>query len=798
MNYGYFDDEHREYVITRPDTPAPWANYLGSPAYGAIISNNAGGYSFVGSGANGRILRYRFNADDRPGRYVYIKDNESGDYWSASWQPVGKDLESYKSVCRHGTAYTAMESEYFGIKTETLYYVPLEKAYEVWRFRVKNASGKKRSLSVTGFAEFTSDSNYEQDGVNLQYSEFITRTEFFDKGFILERINEFEKRRSDGTNGRERFFGLAGAKVDSYDGDLAAFLGPYRGYGNPSGVENRCSCSLNYSRNACGALQTAVELGPGEERTFSFILGAGDEFSAADIISGYADPSRPDAELSQLKEYWHGRLSKLRVKTPDPAFDVMVNTWNAYQCFITFIWSRAASFLYCGLRNGYGYRDTVQDIQGITHLDTELALEKLRFMLSAQVTNGGGLPLVKYDHNAGHEDTPDDESYVKATGHPAYRSDDALWLFPTVEKYIAESGDLGFLNEVIPFANGSSATVYNHLKRAIQFNMERLGDHGLPLGLYSDWNDSLRWGKKGESAFVGFQLYEAMGILGGYASARGDDAYVGYLEGSRRALGRTLSTECWQGDRFIRGFLSDGKAVGAKGDPEASLWLNPQSFAVISGAADPEKAKAAMNSVEKTLNTKYGAMIMYPAFREHVFEGALMAVFNPGCKENAGVFSQTQGWLVLAECLLGEGDRAYRYYRECNPANMNDRAEIRVLEPYIHGQFTEGKDSPFAGRASVHWLTGTASTVMVAAVDGILGLKPSVEGLVVDPCIPSDWDGLSIEKVFRGKKLSITVRNPRKSQKGVRSVTLNGKKLDGMLIPAEALKAENEVLVEMV
>lgn len=798
MNYGYFDEQNREYIITKPDTPAPWANYLGSPAYGAIISNNAGGYSFVESGANGRIIRYRFNADDKPGRYVYIRDNDKKDYWSASWQPVGKDLSVYKSECRHGTAYTIIKSKYDDICTETLYFVPLGADYEIWRVKVTNSGSDTKNLSAFGFVEFTSDSNYEQDGVNLQYTEFITKTEFMGN-MILQRINQNESKRSDGTNGRERFFGLVGAKVNAYDGDLTSFIGRYRSYKDPIAVENgRCGNSLNYNLNSCGALQTDFTLKPGKSKEFAFILGAKDEFKATELLKMYNDTAKIDEELSQLKAYWHSKLDNLQVKTPDKNFDAMVNTWNAYQCFITFTWSRAASFYYCGQRNGYGYRDTVQDIQGIIHLAPELAVKMIRFMLSAQALNGGGLPLVKYTHNAGHEDTPDDDSYAKETGSPYYRADDALWLFPTVNKYICESGNAAFLDEIIPYANGGEGSVYGHLKRAIRFSLDRMGAHGIPAGLSADWNDCLRLGEKGESTFVAFQLYYAMKIMRGYAANRADNSYIEYLDECMKLLRNAVDTNCWEGDRFIRGIREDGAAVGSKNDPEASMWLNPQSWSVISGLADAWQAKAAMDKVDSILNTKYGAMLMYPAYSNHAFDGARMLLFNPGTKENAGIFSQSQGWLILAQAILGEGNRAFKYFKECNPADMNDKAEIRVMEPYIHCQFTEGIESPFFGRSHVHWLTGTASTMMVASVEGILGIKPEIGGLVVEPCIPSEWGSLEIKKVFRGKKLNIKVNNPNHSQKGIKQVVVNGVKLDDILIPVDIMKDQNDVVIDMI
>ena len=448
MKYGYFDDEKREYVIERPDTPAPWVNYLGSPKYGAIISNSAGGYSFEKSGANGRILRYVFNGFDQPGRYIYIRDNDSKDYWSASWQPVGKDLEAYKSECRHGTAYTKMLADYSGIHSEALYYVPLDKEYEVWSLQLTNQSESKRSLTVTGYAEFTNNSNYEQDQVNLQYSLFITKT-VFRGNRICQMVHgnldtQKEEEAVDGKKVVERFFGLAGAEVSSYCGDKENFIGRYHGYGNPEGVAcGKLDGTLNYNENGCGALSSVLTLAPGETKNIVFILGMKADTEADNILKQYENTEETcKKELEELISYWHGKLSHFRVKTPSREFNTMINTWNAYNCFMTFIWSRAASFIYCGLRNGYGYRDTVQDIQGIIHLAPEMAVEKIRFMLSAQVDNGGGLPLVKFTHNPGHEDTPDEPSYVKETGHPAYRADDALWLFPTIYKYISESGDL--------------------------------------------------------------------------------------------------------------------------------------------------------------------------------------------------------------------------------------------------------------------------------------------------------------------------------------------------------------------
>lgn len=797
MNYGYFDEERREYVITRPDTPAPWANYLGSPEYGAIISNNAGGYSFVKSGANGRILRYHFNSDDTPGRYLYLRDDVSGDYWSASWQPVGKELTVYKNECRHGTAYTKITAEYTGITSEALYYVPLNKTHEVWRLKVKNDSQTERKLSVFGYAEFTNDSNYEQDQINLQYTLFITRT-YFKNNKILQTINQNEQKNAEGTNGKERFFGCRGAAVTSYNGDKAAFLGSYRTYGNPIAVERgHCDNVLNYNSNSCAALHSALTLKPGETREIVYILGRHNDKASEEILKTYEDTGTTEKELQELKDYWHKKLDNFQVNTPSKEFNSMINTWNAYQCFITFIWSRAASFLYCGQRNGYGYRDTVQDIQGIIHLDPAMAKERIRFMLSAQVDNGGGLPLVKYDHNAGHEDTPDDYSYAQATGHPAYRADDALWLFPTILKYIGETGDAGFLQEVIPYANKDEDTVYGHLKRAIRFSMERQGDHKMPAGLHADWNDCLRLGKKGESTFVALQLYYAMSIIRDLAENQKDGEYIDYISKVQAELFETIQNHCWEDDRYIRGIKEDGQVIGSKKNEEASMWLNPQSWAVISGLAGKEQAEAALESVYRELNTPYGVRLMAPSFIDHAFPGALAILFNPSTKENGGIFSQPQGWIILAESLMGHGNRAFQYFKESSPAMQNDHGEVRVLEPYVHGQFTESTESPFEGRSHVHWLTGTASTVMVGCVEGILGMRPDLGGLRIAPSIPSEWKGFTIKKVFRGRYLNIRVENKDGREGGYREMYLNGVRLMENYIPEEQMKKENEVLLVM-
>ena len=693
-----------------------------------------------------------------------------------------------------------MFAEYAGIKSEAMYYVPLNKVYEVWCCKVTNTSDKPRKISVFGYAELSNDDNYNQDQVNLQYSLCTTNTSFR-KNKIYQQINLNWYKGPDGSNGKERFFGLAGQPVTSYNGDKEAFIGLYHDYGNPVAVERgKCDGVCNYNENSCGALHTALELAPGETKTMAFLLGKYKESDADKIIAAYEDVSVCDKEIEELKKYWHAKLENFKINTPSPAFNSMVNTWNAYQCFLTFTWSRAASFIYCGERNGYGYRDTVQDIQGVIHTDPEAALDKIRFMLSAQVDNGGGLPLVRFDHEerAGHEGTPDDPDYVRETGHPAYRADDALWLFPTVYKYISETGNLDFMDEEITWSNiEKKATVYEHLQKAIDFSMNHLGPHGLPAGLHADWNDCLRLGAQGESSFVALQLYYAFTIMRYFAEKKNDTEYIAYLDKTQKEIGDKINDLWWEDDRYNRGFKDTGELIGSKNDPEASMWLNPQTWAVISGHASKEQAEIAMESVERELNTAYGAKVMAPSYVDHYFDGALAGLFPPSTKENGGIFSQTQGWLILAEALMGHGDKAFQYFEESSPSSQNDKAEIRKLEPYVHGQYTEGDESPFHGRSHVHWLTGTASTCMVGCVEGICGIRPDLDGLRVAPTIPSDWKEMTMEKNFRGKKIVIKVENPNGAQAGFKEFYINGEKQDDNYIPADKLTDVTEVRMVM-
>ncbi len=796
MKFGYFDDQAKEYVIIRPDTPQSWSNYLGSTEYGAIITNNAGGYGFYQSGARGRFLRLNFNSVpmDQPGRYFYLRDGDSGDYWSASWQPVGKPLDEYQSTCRHGTAYSIIESRYSEIATETTYFVPLGQTFEYWRLKVTNESDRLRQISIFSFCEFTNQWDTFQDRVNLQYSLFIVRGSLNEDGLLRIAIQDNLTPDDEGffihDIARHSWVALVNAPLDGYDTSREAFIGPYRSYHNPLVVEQgQCTNSNSYGDNACGSLQSDLILQPGESHELLVMLGIGDPRThLKETIAMFSSLERAEIELQKLKETWHARLGSLMVNTPDEELNHTINVWGLYNCLITFAWSRAASLVYNGERDGLGFRDSVQDILGVTAAIPEEALSRLELMLTGQLSNGGAIPVIKpYDHHPGHEQPP----------HPdEYRSDDCLWFFNAVPAVVNEIGDFNFYNKVLPYADQGEDTVFGHLRRALEFNLERTGRNKLPCGLSADWNDCLRLGYYGESLFVAFQLRLGLTIYADIADRLGRSEEVTWALDHREKLDETIQAHTWDGNWFIWAITEDGTVYGTKDYEEGQVYLNTQIWSVISGAATAEQAKRCMQTVNEKLATPYGLMLSAPPFVKTSIDVMRAVVFNPGIKENAGIFNHTQGWGVMAECMLGNGDRAYEYFRAAMPAAYNDRAEIRQSEPYVQGQTTYSTFSPRAGNTRTAWLTGAAAWAYHSATQYILGIRPEVDGLRIDPCIPSHWEGFSATRRFRGKLIDIRVNNPNKVCRGVQSLRFNGEELSGNLIPVTMLGDNN--LVEVV
>lgn len=796
MKYGYFDDEAREYVITRPDTPRSWTNYLGSTEYGAIITNNAGGYSFYRSAADGRFTRVRFNniPMDQPGRYFYLRDEESGEHWSSSWQPCGKPLSEYESTCRHGTAYTIIDSKFNGIRTESTYFVPLGQAFEYWRLKISNTSDQPRELSVFTYCEFTNNWNIDQDQFNLQYTQYIGRCTMED-GVIRMAINDNLPSKpddpQDNHQGQRSWMGIVGAEMVGYDLRREVFVGPYGSYACPDVVvAGQCTNSESYGDNSCGAMQVKVSLAPGESKELLVLIGVGEARTEGKaMIAEWGDFARADEELVKLKAAWHAKLGSIVVKTPDAEFDSMMNVWNAYNCLISYAWSRSASLVYNGHRNGLGFRDTVQDIIAVLPSITEEARKRLELMLTGQFANGGALPVVKtFGHKPGKTPMIPKEEF---------RSDDCLWFFNTVPAYVAETGDWAFFDKVLPYADEGEATVFGHLRRALEFNLERVGQHGLPCGLKADWNDCLRLGYYGESLFVAFQLRLGLKVYADIAARLDRPEEKAWALAGLKDIDERIQKYCWSQDRFIWAIGQDGTFYGTHDAKEGAVYLNTQVWSVLSGAATPEQGKTCMETLNQMLATDYGVMLCAPPVTTMSPEIMLAILFNSGTKENAGIFNHPQGWCVMAECMLGNGDRAYQYHRAYMPSAFNDKAEIRGSEPYVHCQSTHAVYSPMHGAARIPWLSGTATWSYYSSSQYMLGFRPELDGVHIDPCIPKDWPGFTMERTFRGKRLNVAVKNPSGVMKGVQSLTVDGTPIEGNVIDPDLLKDGSQIVATM-
>ena len=794
MKYGYFDDKNKEYVITRPDTPKSWTNYLGDTEFCSVITNNAGGYSFYKSAAQGRFMRARLNGIpmDQPGRYLYLRDQENGDYWSGSWQPVGKPLDKYKTTTRFGTAYTVINSVYDKIETETTYFVPLGKLFEVWKVKVTNNDSKSRNLSLFSFVEYAGNWNGIDDLVNLQYTQYTLKMDVVDgiidhgtNVFMPEDLENFQNK----DQGRHTFMAVAGAKPSGFDTDRDTFIGNYRTYANPVVVENgKCTNSLASGDNGCGTQQIDLELKPGETRTFVILVGigkAGKEGKAAQ--NKYSDMSFVDAELKKLKKYWVNKIDGMTVDTPDPAFNSMMNMWNPYNNLITFSLSRIASLVYNGERDGLGYRDTVQDFMGIMHNIPNDVEKRLELMISGQCSTGGALPVVRpFAHTPGKEKLPKEEEY---------RSDDCLWLFPAIQLFVKETGKTDFYSRIIPYADSGKDTVIAHLRKAIEFSLDRSGNNGFSCGLSADWNDCLQLGHDGESMFVAFQLRLSFDIYIEVCKINNLPNEVAWAEKLLKELDQKLEKIAWDGEWYLRAIRADGFKFGSSENEEGKIFLNSQSWSIISGHASKERAEKAMESVNKYLATDYGLQVCDPAFEKTDFKIVKAILMNKGMKENGGIFNHTQGWGVMAETMLGNGDRAFDYYQKFMPSSYNNRAEIREVEPYVHCQSTHSKYSSRYGSGRVPWLSGTATWAYYSAGHYILGIRPDYDGLIIDPCIPSDWKSFSVTRRFRGKNLNIQFNNPLGLEKGEVSIILNDKAIEGNTIPVDMLKNTNNVEV---
>ncbi len=766
MKYGYFDEKNREYVITRPDTPTPWINYLGLEEYCAMISNTAGGYSFHKDPRDKRILRYRYNnvPIDRPGRYLYIRDSETGDFWSCSWQPVMKPIGKFKYECRHGLGYTKIGAEYSNIKSESTYFVPEKGSKEIWILRLKNSGKKVKNITLFSYVEFCLWQAVA-DSTDFQYTLNIANCSD-EKGIIYHLTNYYPKAGFSSL----AYFG-ASRKPDGFDCDREKFIGPYRSESNPQVVEKgRSSGSRAVGGNPIGSHSFNLKLEPGKESTIVFVLGVGEtKAEGKENISKFADLKVALKELDKIKANWKSYLDYLCVKSPDSELDDLVNTWNAYQCRITFNWSRSASYYEAGIGRGMGFRDSNQDCLGALHCVSDRVKQRIKDLASNQFKNGSShhqyFPLTKKGDGSGY-------------------SDDHLWLIISTSSYIKETGDLGFLDEKIPFADGGSDTLYNHLRKAIDYSFEHVGRHKLPLMGYADWNDCLNnMGPGAESVWVGQLLClvcKEMVRLSELINKKSDSLRFKDLAAK---IQDTINEVAWDGNWYIRAFDTKGRPVGSSKCPEGKIYLNPQSWAVLADIAPRERLIKCMDMVAKYLDTKYGIILLSPPYTTFQPEIGAIGTFAPGLKENSGIFCHANPWAVIAETKLGRSENAFNYYKKIAPTTHNKIADIHMTEVYVYSQFIAGKDSPDFGKAKNSWLTGSATWNFIAATWHILGIRPDYEGLQVSPCIPKKWKKVNVKRQFRGAIYDIEIMNPKGVSGGVKSVTVDGKRAKGNILP---------------
>ncbi len=783
MKYGYFDEGAKEYVVTRPDTPTPWINYIGGGNYGGIVSNTGGGYSFHKDPQNRRITRYRYNSIpmDRPGRYIYIRDAATGEYWNPGFQPSGKKLDSYS--CRHGMGYTVLEGEYNGVAAGVTYFVPDDRDFEIWLLKIHNRTSVSKKLQIFSYAEFCFwDAIMDQQ--NVDWVQQINQCRY-DNGIITWYPHYISNNAS---------FFATGAEVNSYDTNLETFIGKYRSEANPMAVEQgACSNSISRRTNGVGAFCNEVELAGGETREIVFILGYTENRS--DIrkeIEAYLDPCEAGQALERLNKYWEGYTGKLHVDTPDRDMNLFVNMWNQYQCKTTFNWSRFVSLYQLGLGRGMGIRDSAQDTLGVMHTIPGQARELIVKLLQCQYTDGRAYHLFfPLTGEGGVGDAP-----VKKFD---WYSDDHLWLILAVNAYVKETGDFAFLDqEVLYNDKKTSATVWEHLAKALEFTDCWKGPHNIALAGRADWNDTLNLDTgKGiaESVFTSMLFCRAaveMMELSEYLGRKDDEVR---FDGMYVQMKNAINETCWDGEWYKRAFDDESRPLGSKENTFGMIFINSQSWAVLGKVSDSERTIKCLDSVNKYLNTKYGIVSMYPAYTQHDHTKGGITTYPPGAKENGGIFLHTNPWVMIAEIMTGNGERAFEYYKQILPARRNNDADLLEVEPYVYPQNILGKEHPQFGIGRNSWLSGTAAWNMVASSQYILGIKPGYDCLLVDPCIPSSWDGFRAMRVFRGAEYSIEVKNPSHVCSGVKKITLNGCDVDRIPVLPEGSKAY--VVVEL-
>ena len=810
MKFGHFDDKNREYVITSPRTPYPWINYLGTQGFFSLISNTAGGYSFYKDARLRRITRYRYNnvPIDMGGRYFYIKDGDT--VWNPGWSPVKTELDSYE--CRHGMGYTIITGKKNGLKAEAPFFVPQNYDGEVQQLVLTNESNSAKTFKLWSFAEWCLW-DAQDDCANFQRNFSTGRVEVV--GSTIYHKTEYRDR-------RDHFaFYTVNDTIDGYDTDRDAFIGLYNGFHNPQAVLNgKAANSFADGWSPIASHYKEITLAAGESKTLVFILGyvempVAEKFEADGktinkvksnaMIEKYNTPEKVAAGLAELRETWDKLLGILNVDTPDDKVNRMVNIWNQYQCMVTFNLSRSASYFESGIGRGMGFRDSNQDVLGFVHQIPDRARERIIDIASTQFPDGGCYHQYQPLTKKGNADIGGDFS------------DDPLWLILSVSAYIKETGDWSILDEMVPYDNDMSVAqpMLEHLKVSFYHIVNNLGPHGLPLAMRADWNDCINLSCYSDTPGESFQTYTnpKFKAEGGYSKVA-ESAFVGALftyagpnyvqilnhlgktdeaakaQAEIDKMKKVMMDSAWDGDWFLRAYDAEGKKMGSRECEEGQIFIEPQGFAIMSDI-DAEASRKTLKAIDERLNTKYGLVLNNPAFTKYYIQYGEISTYPGGYKENAGIFTHNNAWIICAAAYAGEGDQAFKYYSEIAPAFTEDTSDIHKTEPYVYGQMIGGKDAGADigkqgdnfGQGKNSWLTGTAAWNMVAISQYILGIAADFDGLKIDPSIPHEWDGMKATRQFRGATYNITVKNPNHVCKGVKAMTVDGKAVEGNVIP---------------
>ena len=824
MRFGHFDDANREYVITTPRTPLPWINYLGCNDFFSLISNTCGGYSFYKDAKLLRLTRYRYNdvPADINGKYFYIKDGDT--IWNPGWQPVKTSLDSYE--CRHGIGYSRFTSSKNQVEASVLTFVPMNDTCEVSQLKLTNHSSDTKELSVFSYVEWCLW-NADDDSRNFQRNYSTGEVEV--EGSAIYHKTEYRERRN------HYAVYSVNTEINGFDTIREAFLGSYRGAGEPEAVEKgSCTGSMASGWQPIASHQINLTLEPGQTRSFVFVLGyienpQEDKWESYGIINKkparamldrYHTDADVDRAFEELNEYWKNLLSKYSVKSSNDKVDRMVNIWNQYQCMVTFNMSRSASYYESGIGRGMGFRDSCQDLLGFVHLIPDRARERIIDIASTQFQDGSAYHQYQPLTKKGNSDI--------GSGF----NDDPLWLIAGTSAYVKETGDLSILRETVPFDNDKTvaAPLMEHLKRSFDYTVNHKGPHGLPLIGRADWNDCLNLncfsahpgesfqtfgpseGPVAESVFIAGMFVKYGEDYAQLCGLMGDQAEADRARSEVKTMYDTILKEGWDGEWFVRAYDAYSHKIGSKECEEGQIYIEPQGFCVLAGVGVKEGlARKALDSVKERLDTKYGVMILQPAYTRYHLELGEVSSYPPGYKENAGIFCHNNPWVSIAETVLGRGSRAFEIYQKTCPAYIEEISEIHRTEPYVYSQMVAGRDAKFHGEAKNSWLTGTAAWTFVNISQYILGVSPTHQGLCINPCLPEGFGDFELTRKFREGTYHIRVVNPDGVEKGVKSVTVDGTAIEdtfseiaaasgcegGFIIPYVKGKENYDVVVTM-